>query len=311
MTLSQLQYIVAIDTYGSFSKAAEKSMITQPTLSMQVRKLEEELGVVLFDRSRQPVIPTLSGREILEQARIVLRESNRILEIVQEADAKMSGRLHIGIIPTVAPYLLPYFLGPFTKLYPEIQLEIIEQKTADIVDLLQRDLLDAGILATPLHNNSIREEPLYYEEILLYFNSTHELLQADRIDSDLLEPEDRWMLSDGNCFRDHVINLCTIRSELPIRNVKYESGSLETLKKMVDVEGGHTLLPELAVLELPSREMKRIRHFKAPVPLREISLVFARSAAKRLLLEKVRDAVKTALPAEILDKGRGRLVEWN
>ncbi|MEZ5001517.1 MAG: LysR substrate-binding domain-containing protein [Chitinophagales bacterium] len=310
MTLSQLEYIVALDTYKSFVLAAEKSMITQPTLSMQIKKLESDLGVILFDRSKNPIVATKIGKTIVEQARIVLREADQIQESIKEYKQKIGGNLQIGVIPTIAPYLLPYFLGPFSKRFPEINLEIKELKTEEIVELLQMDLLDAGILATPLHEPTIQEEPLFYEEILLYVNPKHALSYEEKILPEQLLSSDLWMLTKGNCFRDHVINLCKNRSEQPLSNLRYESGSIETLKKMVDVEGGYTLLPELAAIELPSKEGRRLRHFVEPKPLREVSLVFARKASKRNLLQRIKEVILPELPNEIKNKERGHLVEW-
>lgn len=251
MTLTQLEYIVAIDTYRSFGLAAGKCLVTQPTLSMQVRKLEQELGLELFDRSSQPILPTEAGRLIVDQARVVLREAGRIGEIVREQKLELEGTLTLGVIPTVAPYLLPYFLGPFSKKYPEVRLEIRELTTGDIVSLLRRDLLDAGILATPVHEPGLVEEPVFYEEIMLYVHPGHALAAYEAVPAAHLETRDMWMLTEGNCFRDQVINLCALRGNMPMHNLKYESGSIETLRKMVDVEGGYTLMPELAVLELP------------------------------------------------------------
>jgi LysR family hydrogen peroxide-inducible transcriptional activator len=189
-------------------------------------------------------------------------------------------------------------------------LEIKELKTEEIIELLQKDLLDAGILATPLHEPSIYEEPLFYEEILLYVNPKHALAKQENILPEQLLSADLWMLTKGNCFRDQVINLCKNRSEQPLSNLRYESGSIETLKKMVDVEGGYTLLPELAALELPSKEIRRLKHFVEPMPLREVSLVFARKATKRNMLNRLKEVVVTELPQEIKNKNRGHLVEW-
>lgn len=310
VTIAQLQYVIAIDTYRNFGIAAEKSMVTQPTLSMQVKKLELELDIVLFDRSKTPIVPTNIGVAFIEQARIIIRETQKLDELVNDFKEILGGTLKIGIIPTIAPYLLPYFLGPFSKMYPEIKLNIKELKTEEIVDLLQKDLLDAGILATPLHEPKIFESPLFYEEILLYINPSHPLAKQTEVAPNQLEDEDMWMLTKGNCFRDHVINLCATRTEQPLHNLRYESGSLETLKKMVDVEGGYTLLPELAALELPSKDLKRIRHFIEPKPLREVSLVYARKAAKQKLLQYLVSSITKELPESILDKSRGHLVHW-
>lgn len=310
MTLTQLEYLVAIDTYRSFGLAAEKSLVTQPTLSMQVKKLEQELGLELLDRSSQPILPTAAGRLVVEQARVVLREAGRIGEIVREQRHMLEGTLTLGIIPTVAPYLLPYFLGPFSKQYPDVRLEIRELTTGDIVSLLRRDLIDAGILATPVHEPGLVEEPVFYEEILLYVHPDHALASLPAVPAANLETRDMWMLTEGNCFRDQVINLCALGGNMPMHNLKYESGSIETLRKLVDVEGGFTLLPELAALELPVRESRRVRHFLEPVPMREISLVTVRSAAKGNLLARVREVMRRELPESLLDKSRGQLVEW-
>lgn len=310
MTLSQLEYIIAIDTYKNFGKAAEKCMVTQPTLSMQVKKLEQTLDIVIFDRSRNPIVPTKIGAAIIEQARIILREGKKVEELIKEHKRIVAGNVMIGIIPTIAPYLLPYFLGPFAKQYPDIKLEIKELKTEEIIDLLKKDLLDAGILATPLHEPNIFEQPLFYEEILLYVNPKHNFFNVEYIEPKELMSADMWMLTKGNCFRDHVINLCKSNEAQPLANLRYESGSIETLKKMVDVEGGYTLLPELAALELPAKEAKRLKNFASPIPLREVSLVFARKAAKRKLLDSVANVILGELPQEIKDKSRGHLVEW-
>ena len=310
MTLTQLEYLVAIDTYRNFGVAAEKSLVTQPTLSMQVKKLEREMGLVLFDRSSQPIMPTPAGKLVVEQARVILREAGKVPEIIKEQKRLLEGSLIIGIIPTIAPYLLPYFLGPFSKQFPDLHLEIRELTTTEIIHDLQKDRLDAGILATPLQESELQEEVLFYEEILLYLHSGHPLAEKPNIKADKLNTSDMWMLTDGNCFRDHVINLCALRGNMPMHNLKYESGSLETLKKMVDVEGGYTLLPELAVLELPSREYKRVREFAPPRPLREVSIVHVRSATKRNLLNTIREVILDQLPESVHDKSRGRLVEW-
>ncbi|MCP4123387.1 MAG: LysR family transcriptional regulator [Bacteroidetes bacterium] len=310
MTITQLEYVVAIDTYRNFGQAAEKSLVTQPTLSMQIKKLEKELGMEIFNRRNHPVSTTPVGKLIVEQARVILREARKINEIVKEKKRLLEGKLSIGVIPTIAPYLLPYFLGPVSKQFPDLHLEIRELTTAEIIKALKKDQLDAGILATPLHEPELIEDVLFYEEMLLYLHPGHILASSSSIKADRLNTSDMWMLTEGNCFRDHVVNLCALKGNMPIHNLKYESGSLETLKKMVDVEGGYTLLPELAVLELPSREFRRVRQFSKPIPLREVSMVHVRSASKRNLLDRIRKVITAQLPESVSDKSRGRLVEW-
>jgi LysR family hydrogen peroxide-inducible transcriptional activator len=309
ISLTQLEYILAIDNYRHFAKAADACLVTQPTLSMQLKKLEEELHMNIFDRSRQPIIPTDAGKQLIEQARIVLREAKKLEQIAKYYDDTLEGSLSIGIIPTIAPYLLPYFLGDFIKKYTGIKLIIQELKTEEIIFKLHKDEIDAGILATPLHEGNLIEEPLFYEEIKVFAHHGHPLAKKKNLDPQDIIRDDIWMLSHGNCFRNQVINICAT----PIRlnsQLKYESGSIETLKKMVEMEGGFTLLPELAVLELPSRKLAQVSEFKKPKPLREVSIVHARSVAKKKLLDVLRKQIIKSIPEELLNKKRGAVVEW-
>jgi LysR family hydrogen peroxide-inducible transcriptional activator len=312
VTLTQLEYIVAVDTYRHFANAAEKCMVTQPTLSMQIKKLEEYLGVTIFDRSRQPVLPTDVGKLIVEQARVILRESKKLEELALHYHEQVAGRLKIGIIPTLAPYLLPLFLGRMMERHPAVKLNIREMMTHDIIMELKKDELDVGILATPLHDEAITEEPVFYEEIKVYTQYGHPLSKKGKVSPSLIaQRKDLWMLADGNCFRNQVINLCHPQSDTEEKEqLRYESGSLETLKKMVEAEGGFTLLPELAVMELSARQLGQVVSFEAPVPLREISLVYVRNAAKRDLIHILKQNIADALPLDMLDKNRGVIVEW-
>ena len=304
ISLTQLEYILAIDTYRHFAKAADACLVTQPTLSMQLKKLEEELQLVIFDRSKQPIIPTDA-----EQARIILREAKKIDQIAKHYDDSFEGSLSIGIIPTLAPYLLPYFLGDFLKKYKQIKLVIQELTTEEIIFKLNKDEIDVGILATPLHENNLIEEPLFYEEIKVFAHYNHPLTKKKNLDHKDILRDDIWMLSHGNCFRSQVINICSN----PIKmndQLKYESGSIETLKKMVEMEGGFTLLPELAVLELSNKRINQIAEFKKPKPLREISLVYARSVSKKKLIDVLKKLIISNVPVELLNKKRGVVVEW-
>lgn len=309
ISLTQLEYVLAIDNYRHFAKAAEACLVTQPTLSMQLKKLEEELKLDIFDRSKQPIIPTDAGKELIEQARIILREAKKLEHIAKHYDDTFEGSLHIGIIPTIAPYLLPYFLGDFLKKYKKIKLFLQELTTEEIIYKLNKDELDAAILATPLHEINIIEEPLFYEEIKVYAHFNHPLTKKKLLDHKDIQREDIWMLSKGNCFRNQVFSICT----QPMRTdeqLKYESGSLETLKKMVEMEGGFTLLPELAVLELPTKKLNHIAEFKKPKPLREISIVYARSVSKKKTIEALKKLIEASVPEYLLDKKRGSVVEW-
>jgi len=311
ITLIQLEYLVAVDTYRHFVTAAEKCFVTQPTLSMQLKKLEEELGVMLFDRSKQPVVPTMAGEKIIEQARIVLAEAGKMKLRADESKNELSGELRIGIIPTIAPYLLPRFTGDFKKNHPRIHIKIEETVTERIVELLKKDLLDIGILVTPLHDDKINEKPLYYEEMMVYASTSHKLSQQLSIGIKDMETPGIWLLSDGHCFRHQVVNLCNIQEinagELPF---DYEGGTLETLIKIIDKEGGFTLIPELASLEIEGSRKAQVRSFNNITPLREVSLVFTRKFAKALLTDAIANSIQEALPVNMLQKERGTIVEW-
>ncbi len=311
ITLTQLQYIVAVDTYRHFAKAAEKCFVSQPTLSMQIKKLEEDLGVVLFDRSRQPVIPTDIGQKIIDQARNVIKENNRISEIIVEHENEVSGSLTIGIIPTLASTLIPRFFGKFTRKYPQVQLEIRELKTEDILSELHRDILDVGILVSPLFEEKLTVVPLFYEEIKIYLNKEHPLQFKSSLNASELSSSDLWLLSSGNCFQSQVINLCSTKKQNgSLQNFTYQSGSFETLIKMVDKEGGYTLLPEMTVSDLSDIRSKNVKSFNEFMPLREVSLALARNFTKSKLVKLLEDTIKDSVSPVMLYGDRGQVVEW-
>lgn len=311
ITLTQLEYIVAVDTHRHFGKAAEACFITQPTLSMQIKKLEEDMEIIIFDRSKQPLIPTDIGQKIIEQARIVLKQAEEINNIVKDHKHQVSGMLRIGIIPTLAPYLLPIFIGEYKKKYPNIFIKVTEATTENIVKLLNKDLIDVGVLVTPLKEEKIIEKPVFYEEMLIYANSSHKLHNQKEITlKDIATPE-IWLLSDGHCFRDQVINLCsylgTTDSQLPFH---FEAGSLETLMNIVDHEGGLTLIPELAKATMSKKRAYNVKHFTNIKPLREVSLVYSRHFAKHKLINLLWNVMREAVPKELQEAERGTIVEW-
>jgi len=311
ITLTQLEYIVAVDTFRHFGKAAEHCFVTQPTLSMQIKKLEEDLEVVIFDRSKQPLIPTDVGIRIVEQSRIILQETEKVNNIIKDHKNLISGELRIGIIPTLAPYLLPLFIGNYKRKYPNILIRVEELTTDNIVDQLNRDLLDVGILVTPLKEERINEKPVFYEEMMLYVHEKHPLHNKLKLKvKDIAVPE-IWLLSDGHCFRHQVINLCSFKGssndELPFQ---FEAGSLETLMNIIDKEGGLTLIPELAALGMSEDRLPHVRHFSDMIPLREVSLVYSRHYAKNKLIELLGKEIIASMPGGLLNKNRGTIVEW-
>ncbi|MCU4175614.1 LysR substrate-binding domain-containing protein [Carboxylicivirga sp. N1Y90] len=311
LNLQQLEYLVAVDTYKRFTIAAEKCFVTQPTLSMQVKKAEEQLDMVIFDRTRQPVVTTLLGQKVIKQARKIMSEYNRLEEIVREESGRIEGELTIGIIPSLAPYLLPRFVGAFKRDNPLVSISYKEMLTGEIIDALEHDLIDAAILVTPLHHNGIIEQVLFYEDILIYAHHEHPLHQDKNLHISQLTSDGLWLMDKGHCFRSQAMNLCDIqdsaRDDLPMH---FESGSLDTIRKMVDVEGGYTLLPGLATAELPFEFHKHVCEFDSPVPLREVSLVYSRSFYKRMLIDRLASSVTANVPEDMLLKERGQVVEW-
>ena len=311
ITLTQLEYIVAVDEYRHFATAADKCFVTQPTLSMQIKKLEDDLGVIIFDRSRQPVVPTDIGYKLIEQARTVLASTQRIKEIINEEKQEVAGTLKIGIIPTLAPYLLPIFIGDYIRRYPGVQVEVEELVSEEIIKRLKKDMLDVGIFVTPFHDEKIVERPVFYEEMLVYAHPDHELLKKKDVEiQDIATPE-IWMLGDGHCFRDQVVNLCdmheTQHKNLPF---EFESNSLETLMKIVDREGGFTLIPELATQDMTEEKKKQVRSFTTYTPLREVSAIYSRHYAKQRLIDLLCEDIKRVVPPRMLKKERGKIVEW-
>jgi LysR family hydrogen peroxide-inducible transcriptional activator len=296
MTLVQLEYIVAVDTYRSFVSAADKCFVTQPTLSMQVQKLEEFLNVKIFDRSRQPIIPTEIGAQIIAQARIVLQENKKIKEIISSQLQDVIGELKIGIIPTIAPYLLPQVIASMLQKYPGLKLLIWEYPTEDIVHHLKTGVIDCGILATPLVDANITEDPMYYENFVSYISKNSKLYKKKAIDADDLEDENIWLLNEGHCMRSQVLNICRSTKNNRLQSLTYNTGSVETLIRMVDVNDGATLLPELALKELSAKQLNKVRYFKSPEPVREISLVTHKTFIKKRMLNALREEILAVIP---------------
>lgn len=308
MTLVQLEYIVAVDTYRSFVGAAEKCFVTQPTLSMQVQKLEEMLNVKIFDRSKQPVIPTEIGSQIIEQARLVLQESQKIKEIISSQQQDIVGELKVGIIPTVAPYLLPQVIASMMEKYPDLKLLIWEYTTEDIIHHLKTGVLDCGILATPLGDNSITEIPMYYENFVTYISKNSKLFKKKNIDANDLEDENIWLLNEGHCMRSQVLNICRSTKDNRLQGLTYNTGSVETLIRMVDMNNGATLLPELALTELTAKQLSKVRTFKSPEPVREISLVTHKNYIKKRMLNALKEEILAVIPKAMKQKKKKDIV---
>jgi LysR family transcriptional regulator, hydrogen peroxide-inducible genes activator len=301
-TLSQLHYIVTVDQLGHFGKAAEACHVAQPSLSMQIQKVEEELGIQIFDRSQKPIRATEKGRRLIEQARVVLRENNRLLEVSRMDSLEISGPLRLGIIPTVAPYLLPLFIEKFASHYAKVTLKIDELKTQDIIAGLQSDAIDAGILATPLHEPGLEEVPLYNEEFLLFIGADHPLAKRKRIREEELDGREMWLLQDGHCLRNQMIKICSLRGERgAFPNVQFEGGNLETLRYLIKQGRGYTIVPRLFVDGLPEAEVRKfVKEFESPVPSREISLVHKAKHWKADIFQALQKTISATLPGDVM-----------
>lgn len=308
MTITQLEYIVALDTYRNFTTAASHCFVTQPTLSMQIKKLEEELNVTLFDRNQKPVAPTDIGQQIIEQARISLQSLKKIDGLVHRHADDLSGTLRIGIIPTLSPYLLPRILPSLAKKYPNLDLEIEELLSDQIIEKLHKDLLDVCIWVANRTESHLVNVSLFYERFLIYLPDGHPY-QEDSVGLDELDMKQMWLLREGHCFRDQVATFCGSLLETN-HHANFLSGSLETLKKIVDQHYGFTLLPELAVFDLPQEQQVNVRPFKNIQPLREVSLTYHQRFSKDKLVQALKAEIQTNIPNELLDEARGSVVHW-
>jgi LysR family transcriptional regulator, hydrogen peroxide-inducible genes activator len=310
MTLTQLEYIVALDTHRHFVLASEKCFVTQPTLSMQIQKLEEELGVKIFDRTKQPVIPTEIGAGIIVQARIILREAKMIQQIINDQKDSMTGELRIGIIPTLAPYLLPSLFKQMREKYPQLDLIIKETITEEVISELKSNRLDCGLVVTPLKDSTIKEDVLFYEELFVYVSKKNALYDKKYVLANEIDPEQLWLLEEGHCFRSQVLNLCELRKSTDF-HFQYETGNIETLKRMVDKSDGITILPELAVMEFSKPQMKLVKRLKDPSPAREVSLVIHRDHIKTKLIKTLREEILKIVPKQMQKLQDKKIVEIN
>ena len=293
MTIIQLKYVLAVAEYQNFTKAAAHVFVTQPTLSMQIQKLEEELSIIIFDRSKKPIELTEIGEKIVNQARNIVNESERMQDVVDQEKGFIGGDFRLGIIPTVMPTLLPMFLKSFIKKYPKVHLKIEELTTAEIIIKLNDGHLDAAIAATPLVQEKIKERVLYFEPFVGYVPLNHRLNSKKYLDRSDLDINDILLLEDGHCFRDGVINICkSLKHNAAIDSFQVESGSFETLIKLSNEGFGMTLLPYLNTLDIPKEEQKKyLRYFNKPSPAREVSLLYRKSELKMQIIDSLYDII--------------------
>ncbi|MBE8221768.1 MAG: hydrogen peroxide-inducible genes activator [Bdellovibrionales bacterium] len=300
-TITQLEYLKSVNIFGHFGRAAQECNVSQPTLSIQIQKLEEELDVIIFDRSKKPIIATEVGKEILSQVSLILKEHKKLYHLANLGSIEPKGDFHLAVIPTLAPNLIPLFVMEFSKKYPQVNLKINEYKTEDIINMLVDDKIDAGLLVTPLEDSRLLERHLFFEPFYTYISSQHKLNKKKQISESDLESEGLWLLEEGHCFRDQILKICSKdKKNTVLNNVEFSGGNLETLKNLVKNNCGYTLLPELSVNNLSLEDQKtHIRKFKKPAPTREVSLVYSRSFLKASIINALEKIIINNLPKKI------------
>ncbi len=299
MTIQQLEYILAVDRFRHFARAAEHCRVTQPTLSAMIQKLEEELGVKLFDRTVQPVCPTAVGEKVIRQARVVLSQAAQVKEIISEEKQTVSGTFRLGVLPTIAPYLLPRFFPQLIEKYPELDIRVTEMKTHDILQALHAGELDAAIVASRSDDRMLREETLFYEQFYAYVSRGEALFKKELIRTADVTGERLWLLDEGHCFRDQLVKFCRMEA-VKVSQMAYRLGSMETFMRMVESGKGITFIPELAFLQLTDEQRELVRPFAIPRPTREIVLVTDTDFIRISLLAVLKEEILAAVPKEML-----------
>ena len=300
MTLQQLEYIVAVEKYRHFAKAAESCHVTQSTLSMMIQKLEQELEINIFDRKTQPVEPTPIGVTLLAQAKVILYNAKQFKELALSEKEQESGKVTFGIIPTVAPYILPKLFNILQERNPNINLHVKEITTAEIINQLEKAEIDMALLATPLNNPNLLEIPIYYERFFAYVSPTEPLYNIiNEYEMRHLPTDHLWILKEGHCLRNQVMRLCESESGF---STTYEAGSIDTLVKIVDTNGGYTIIPELHIDFLSEKQKANVRPIVNPEPNREISLVVRNDYVKEKLLNVIARNISDTIPENMLDE---------
>jgi LysR family transcriptional regulator, hydrogen peroxide-inducible genes activator len=300
MTITQLRYVLAVAEYRNFTVAADKCFVTQPTLSMQIQKIEEELSIQIFDRSKKPIQVTDIGQKIINQAKNIVNEADRIQDIVEQQKGFIGGEFRLGIIPTIMPTLLPMFLANFVHKYPKVKLIIEELNTDEIIIRLNNGKLDAAIAATPLNEEKIKEIVLYFEPFVAYIPENHQNYSKNELEVADLNVDEILLLQDGHCFRDSILNICKIDSFSEKNTFKIESGSFETLIKLADEGLGITLLPYLHTLDLKEKDKLKLKQFVAPKPAREVSLIYPKSELKIQIIDALRNVISGVVKGAIV-----------
>lgn len=307
-TITQLQYILAVHKLKHFGRAALQCNVSQPSLSAQIQKVEDELDLIIFDRSKKPIMETDLGKQFIAQAKVIVEEHKKLLSLKSDGD-EVSGSFHLGVIPTLSAYVIPLFVESFSEKYPKVELTISEYKTQDIVSMLTDDELDGGLLVTPLYDDKMIERSLFFEPFYAFLSDDHPLIGRKIIEESELESSNVWLLDEGHCFRDQVIKVCSSEKESKVLpNIKFQSGNFETLMNLIRRSKGYTLIPYLATETLSDKERsRRLKKFKPPVPTREISLVHSRSFLKENILQALQDEILNSAPKNLKSLKRAQV----
>lgn len=298
MTIQQMEYIVAVDKYRHFVKAAESCNVTQSTLSSMIQKLETELDTQIFDRNSHPVKPTATGEMIINQAKVILFNARQLKEMVLSEREQESGNIRMGIIPTVAPYILPKLIKNINSEHPNVHLHIAEARTNIIVQRIKHAELDVALLATPINDDDILEIPIYYEKFVAYVSPKDSLYDKEEIETHHMPTDNLWVLQEGHCLRNQVMNICEKKSKF---STIYEAGSIDTLVKIVDENGGYTIIPELHIDLLKEDQQQNIRKIVSPEPVREISLIIRKDYVRERLLNILAQSIRSLIPEHMVD----------
>lgn len=310
MTLEQLEYALAVGDHRSFVKAAESFQLSQPALTMQLRKLEDELGITLFDRSHKPLQITTEGASFLEKARELILNFKELKQVAHELKHKQERELSLGVIPTLAPFLLPLFINHFRESYPEVQLLIYELTTEEIIRQIKSGWLNAGIVATPLQTRGISAKVLFYERFFLYVSHQHPWYQQEVVSQGELAKADLWLLKEGNCFRSQANDICQHKQNRDKQGkLAYESSSIQSLMRIVESQNGATLIPELATLAVSSEQESMLKSIKGNAGVREVSLIHSRLYTKEQLLDKMQDSIRKHVPKHMLGVGQHEIID--
>ncbi|GHT54540.1 transcriptional regulator [Bacteroidia bacterium] len=298
MNIQQLEYIIAVDNFRHFAKAAEMCCITQPTLSMMIQKMEVELGVKIFDRSKHPVAPTAIGKLIIDQARISLKHLKQIKYLVDNEHNTTQGTFKLGIIPTIAPYLVPAILEKQSSKYKDIELILKENTTTNLISDIQKGIIDGGLMAGPLNHPELEEYPLYYEKFYAYVSPLDEKYRKQEIDLDTIDINDVWLLENEHCLRGQIERLCQMKRKASIENIsiKYESGSIDTLIHIVDYNHGITIIPEMHAMGLSEDKQENLRAFKNMTAVREVSLIVSKEYVRQTMLQIIMEIIRSSVP---------------